>query len=181
MQLNSDIELKHPLWEKAEVVLLNKTNNKDDIGFFKRLIDIFIVACAIGIREDKTITKIDDPLENHKTIGRNTYSSLINTDLKNLLDHMLQNALICSDTIDFDLDERLRLAFDPDYTNGKISAASFLVGFANYGIVQIFEHVKSTSSLLVIDELHEYFNSLTESSYDEILNNLTLEDLIKYN
>ena len=126
----------------------------------------------------KRVNKIDEPLENYKTIGRNTYTSLTNTDLRNILDHMLQNALICSNTIDFDLDERLRLAFDPDYNIPKLGATSFLIGFANYGIEQIFNHIKSTNSLLVIDELHSYFKTLTETNYDEIIKNLTLEKLL---
>lgn len=177
MILNSDLILYHPLWEKADEFLCNK----DAIGLFRRLVDVYIIACAIGIKEDKTITKIENPMDNPKTIGRNTYMSMTNIDLKDLLDHMLQNALICSQTIDLDIDERLKLAFDPDYTNSKISAAGLLNGFANYGIEQIFSQIDSSSPLVVIDQLYKYFESLTESNYDDILQSITLEELIKLN
>ena len=90
---------------------------------------------------------------------------------------MLQNALINSKTIDFDMDERLKLAFDPDYVNNKLSAANFLTGFANYGIERIFEKLTSAASIVGIDELYIYLSSLEESKYDDILANITLEDI----
>ena len=176
MILNSDLILYHPLWEKADEFLCNK----DGVGLFRRLVDVYIIACSIGIKADKAITKLENPMDNPKTIGRNTYMSMTNTDLKDLLDHMLQNALICSSTLDLDMDERLKLAFDPDYTNSKISAASLLNGFANYGIEQIFAHIDSSSPMVVIDQIYKYFESLTESNYDDILQSITLEELINY-
>ena len=173
MILNSDIILSHPLWEKADAELCSK----DRIGLFGRLIDIYILACSIGIKEDKISSATDNPLNPPKSIGRNTYQSIINDNLKKLLDFMLQNALINSQTIDLDLDERLKLAFDPDYNNNKISAANFLTGFANYGIERIFERTSSTASIVGIEELYQYFSSLEESRYDDILANITLEDI----
>lgn len=172
MILNSDFILYHPLWEKADNFLCNR----DAIGLFGRLIDVFIVACSIGIKEDKVLTEIKYPLENPKTIGRNTYMSLQNTDLYDVLSLMLQNAIINSKTLQMDIDERLKLAFDPEYVT-KLSPASFLIGFANYGIERIFENINSDSALVVTDELYKYFESLTDSDYEEILNNLTLEVL----
>lgn len=177
MILNSDLILYHPLWEKADDILCNR----DAVGLFRRLVDVYIIACSIGIKEDRSITKIENPMKTPKSIGRNTYMSMTNTDLKDLLDHMLQNALICSQTLDIAMDERLKLAFDPDYSNNKISAASLLNGFANYGIEQIFAHIDSSSPLVVIDQLYKYFESLTESNYDDILQTITLEKLLENN
>ena len=172
MILNSDLILYHPLWEKADSFLCNK----DAACMFNRLIDVYLIACAIGIKEDKVVTEIQYQLENPKSIGRNTYMSLQNTDLSDSLHIMLQNALINSKTLDLDLDERLKLAFDPEYTT-KLSAATFLNGFANYGIEKIFEHVTSESSLAAIDQMYKYLESLCDSNYEQILNNITLEDL----
>lgn len=173
MQLNSDIILNHPLWERAD----NELCGKEGISLFNRLVDIYLIACSIGIKEDKAITEIAEPLSNPKTIGRNTYMSLINTDLRDLLDYMLQNAIINSKTINYDVDERLKLAFDPDYNISKLSAAGLLTSFANYGIEQIFKQIDSNSSLVAVDEIYKYLSSLEESNYDDLLQSITLEHI----
>ena len=174
MILSSDLILTHPLWERADEELCNKNG----LAIFNRLVDVYLIACAIGIKEDKTILKIDEPLINPKNIGRNTYQSQMNTDLSDTLSFLLQNALINSSTIDFDIDTRLKLAFDPDFEVSKLSAASFLTGFANYGIEQIFNHITSKSSITAVAELYRYFHDLQESKYDDILKYLTLEDIV---
>lgn len=171
MLLNTDIMLYHPIWERADTELCSK----EGISLFNRLVDVYILACAIGIKEDKTLAAPEDVNSVVKTIGRNTYMSLTNTNLRELLDFMLQNAIINSKTLSFDVDERLKLAFDPDYTFSKFSPASFLTGFANYGIDQIFKHIDSQSSLLAVDEIYKYFTSLEESKYEDILKNITLD------
>ena len=171
MILSSDIILNHPLWERADRELV------DSCGIFSRLIDIYLIACAIGIKEDKSIVAIKEAGVEEKSIGRNTYMSIQNIDLHDTLDFMLQNALINSKTLDLDNDERLKLAFDPDYSTNKLSAANILTGFANYGIEQIFSHIDSSSSIVIVDELYKYFNELTESKYDDILKAITLEDV----
>lgn len=173
MQLSSDIEMKNPLWERAD----SKLCVSKELGVFNRLVDVFVLACAIGIKEDKSIsdTTLSSPLAQPKTIGRNTHRE--NLDIRDLLDFMLQNALIHSKTIDFDEDERLKLAFNPDYNNKKIRAADFLVGFANYGIEKIFNNISSTSSLVVEADLYKYFESLANDKYDDILKTITLEEI----
>ena len=90
---------------------------------------------------------------------------------------MLQNAILNSKTINLDTDERLKLAFDPEYNNKKISPMNFLVGFANYGLERIFEKIDTKASIVAIDELYKYFNSLTMSRYDDLLLNFTIEEL----
>ena len=174
MQLTSDIILTYPLWERAD----NELTNEEHLGIFKRLIDVYLIACSIGIKDDKIIEspkEADSSVK--KEIGRNTYTSSINTDLKDMLDFMLQNAIIHSKTIDLDIDERLKLAFNPEYSIAKLSPAAFLTGFANYGIEKIFEQIDSTSSLVAISELREFFEKLSEERFEELLKNITLEDL----
>ena len=171
MDLNSDLVLYHPLWEQAD----NELCNNNELGIFNRLIDIYVLACAIGIKEDKTINDIENPLPTPKTIGRNTHRE--NEDIRNILDFMLQNAIINSTMIDYDIDERLKLAFNPDHTIKKFHPANFLNGFANYGLTKIYEHIETKSSLVALDELYKYFDSLTESKYEEILKNITLDDI----
>lgn len=177
MQLSSDLTMKHPLWERAD----NELCSNSELGIFNRLVDVYVLACAIGIKDDKVIIEesIDNPLSSPKTIGRNTHRE--NLDIRDLLDFMLQNALINSKTISISEDERLKLAFNPDYTNKKINAASFLTGFANYGITQIFNNLTSNSSLVAEAELYNFFESMLNDKYDDILKNITLEDLIGCN
>ena len=175
MRLTSDIILYHKNWERADDELCNEQS----IGLFSRLVDLFLIACAIGIMDDKTSDVPDElSLDNPKNIGRNTYQSIANTDLYDALDFMLQNAILNSKTIDLDQDERLKLAFDPEYNNKKISPMNFLVGFANYGLERIFEKIDSKASIVAIDELYKYFNSLTLSRYDDLLSNFTIEELM---
>ena len=173
MILSSDIEMRHPLWERAD----NELCSSNELGIFNRLVDVYVLACAIGIKEDKVIleNELDSPMSSPKTIGRNTHRE--NTDIRDLLDFMLQNALLRSKTIDLDEDERLKLAFNPDYSIKKIRAAEFLTGFANYGITEIFNNMKSHSSLVAEAELYEYFESLANAPYDKLLDTITLEDL----
>ena len=173
MILSSDLEMRHPLWERAD----NELCSSNELGIFNRLVDVYVLACAIGIKEDKVIneSEIDSPLAAPKTIGRNTHRE--NTDIRDLLDFMLQNALIHSKTLNLDEDERLKLAFNPDYVNKKIKAAEFLTGFANYGLTQIFDNLSSHSSLVAEVELYKYFESLANEQYDDILKSITLEEL----
>lgn len=174
MQLSSDIEMKHPLWARTDDELCSNSQ----LGIFNRLVDVFVIACAIGIQDDQSISDstLSNPLAQPKTIGRNTHRE--NLDIRDILDFMLQNALIHSKTISFDDDERLKLAFNPDYTNKKIRATDFLVGFANYGIEKIFENITSSSSLVAEAELYKYFESKANDKYDEILKTITLENII---
>lgn len=175
MILSTDLEMRHPLWERADDELCSS----NELGIFNRLVDIYVLACAIGIKEDKIISEsdIDNPLSSPKTIGRNTHRE--NSDIRDLLDFMLQNALIHTKTLNIDDDERLKLAFNPDYTNKKIRAAEFLTGFANYGITKIFENIESRSSLVAEGELYRYFESLSNAPYEQILETITLEELKK--
>lgn len=173
MILSSDLVMYHPLWEQAD----DEFCSNGGLGIFVRLIDLYVIACAIGIKEDKVVLDSDiaNPLSSPKTIGRNTHRE--NLDIRDMMDFMLQNALLNSKTIDFGDDERLKLAFNPDYSNKKINAASFLTGFATYGLTQIYKQVKSRSSLVAINELYTYLESLANEKYDDLLKTLTLEPL----
>ena len=172
MILNSDLILYHPFWEKAD----NELVGKDGV-LFNRLVDVYVLACAIGVKEDKTVVEIEITLSTPKSIVRNTYMRPTNTDLNNLLSFMLQNILLNSKTIDLDLDERLKLAFDPDYNANKLRAGELLNGFANYGIEQVFSRIDSVSPLVVVEELHSYFDEKSDTMIDEILKSITLEEL----
>ncbi len=173
MNLNSDLILTHPLWDRAETELI------DTKHIFARLVDIFVIACAIGIQSDKTITEFEQSNQ-ARTIGRNTISNLANQDLRDLMDFMLQNAVLTSKTINLSNDDRIRLAFDPEYSLPKLSPAAFLIGFANYGISEIFNKIDSSeniNNIVLVNELNNYLSSLELKNFDEIFNGITLEEL----
>ena len=146
------------------------------MGLFSRLVDIFLIACSIGIKDDEIIVD-EESSSIVRTIGRNTYQSMINTDLKEQLDYMLQNSIINSKHLPFDIDERLKLAFDPDYKNEKLKPSSFLANFATYGIKKMLDAVKSDSPIVAINELFAYLTTLSESRYEELLKNITLDNI----
>lgn len=175
MILNSDFILYDPLWEKAQDDLMGR------LGLFSRLVDIFLIACAIGIKDDKQIKNedIEYPLAQPKNIGRNTYISQTNSDLSESLNMLLENAIMTSNLIDFDIDERLKLAFNPDYENKKFSPAAFLVAFANYGINEMFKHINcDLPATTVADDLYNYLNDQRESNYQELIETISLDELL---
>lgn len=165
MQLNSNFLLYHPLWEKADTDLVHS------LGLYRRLIDVFVIACAIGIQEDKIIPAKDitEPLENAKEINKSTYQSASNADLDDVLNFMFQNAIINTSHLDWDSDKRLKVALDPDCVIEKFRPTEFLISFANYGIVQIFQHVnQSTHSAAIIQkELNDYYQEIVDKNYYE--------------
>lgn len=169
MELSSDINLTHPLWSRAD----NELCNNNEIGIFNRLVDVYVIACAIGIHDDKTISYVEEQDAVSKSIGRSTHRE--NDDLRTMLEFMLQNALLHSKTIKYDMDERLKLAFDPTYNVKNFSAASFLTGFANYGLEQIFNKIDSKSSLVVVSEIYDLLEGMTAARYDEILKQIALD------
>ena len=44
-------------------------------------------------------------------------------------------------------------------------------------VTKIFENLASRSSLVAVSELYTYFESVSDSQYDELLKNITLEDV----
>ena len=168
--------LAHPLWQRADDELINHHK------IFSRLVDIFLIACAIGIKDDKCIpnSEIEYPLDPPKSIGRNTYLSMNNSDLHDILYFLLQNAIITSKQIDYTSEDRLKLAFNPDFEDKKFSPPQFLVGFANYGIEQMYSVINNDlPSVAIANSLHQYLSSQIETGYEDILAGLTLEELIQ--
>lgn len=158
MQLQTDIQLYSPLWERADNELVEGKK------IFKRLVDVYVLACAIGIREDKYIDELPEKLDSPKHIGRNTYLSPINTDLADILDFLLLNAIIHTKKYPWDDELRLEYAFS-DKNPEKFSATGFMNGFANYGIEQIFNAIDSDSSLIATHEILNYFDKLVNDTY----------------
>lgn len=170
MNISGDIQLRHSLWKDAQERYL-----KDFI--FERLVDLFIVACSIGIKEDKIIENDLTSDDDCVSIGRNTYL-VKNEDLSTIITFLFQNAVLNSKHINFDSNTRLRIAFDPDFpdanTKINLSPTSFLVKFATYGLSVLNDkynsndlaHVISIKDLLDEHIMEDYSDILEEIKKD---------------
>ena len=170
MIISGDILLRHSLWNEAEEKLCN--------GFiFARLVDLFIVACSIGIKEDKIIENDLSDDDRIKSIGRNTYL-VKNEDLTAIINFMFQNAVLNSKHINFDDKTRLRIAFDPDFPEEKtkinLSPTGFLVKFATYGLKQLLD-LYNQNDLTYISNLKDFLDSKTIPDYSSIIEEIEKE------
>lgn len=181
MEIKGDISLKYSGWADDivdQLVINNK--NSDTTAIFGRTIDLFIVACAIGICEDKRVP--NDGAKEYNSIGRNTY--ITNDDVSRIFHFLLENAIITTKTIDFDIETRMKLAFDPNFNIEKFSANNFLIEFANYGIDKLSEKVTKhdIESLINITDLlknmmsPDYTKMLEEIQKD--LEEIDLEEIL---
>lgn len=154
MKFSTDIILKRKCWSKMETLLEQK--------IFSRQVDIFILACSIGICEDKFLS--DDPEDNmfeEKSIGRNTLNN--NDDLNELLVYLYQNAVLNTKNIDLSVDERKQAAFDLDseIKVADMSCQVLLTRFADYGMSILAEKVTDhpIETLDAIIELMDYYKN----------------------
>ena len=165
MEFKTDIFLKHSCWEKAEFI-------KNQLGFFNRMIYIFIVAASIGIAKDQTV---ENENVDEKTIGRNTLQ--INQDINSLITFLYQNAMLNSKKIDLPMNERKKIAFNHDNVDSKYNPSIFLVGYANYGMIQLANCITDhdiESIQNIVDLIKTYKENAIIS--DEELDNLDLEE-----
>lgn len=148
VQYNSDIMFRYSLWEKADDLLVK---NESGLSIFRRLVDLFIFACAIGVQADKKvdndITTNDNPI---KSISRNTITS--NPDLYNLIEFIFQIFVLGSKEFDgFDNERKMRIAFDPDFSEFPNNPVSLLIPYANYGVTEILNCVSENESSTIED------------------------------
>ena len=164
MNISGDIFLRHTLWKEAQDKYC-----KDSI--FERLVDLFIVACAIGIKEDNIIENDLSSDDDCPSIGRSTYL-VKNEDLTTIITFLFQNAVLNSKHINYDANTRLRIAFDPDFpdanTKINLSPTSFLVKFATYGLTKLEEKYISNDLALIMN-LKELLDEHIQEDYSDLL------------
>ena len=165
MRLTADIILKGTHWEKLREILIDK------LGIFSRVVDYFVIATSIGIASD-LIDEADGDFS--MTIARDTYQT--NYDLSDIFDFMLKNALLTSNHINLSMDERMKMAFDDDYNDDKISLGSLLVKFANYGAKKILE-ICNEHDLDTMDQLIELIKGYMDNNYKDRINDLSPFDI----
>lgn len=175
MNISGDILLRHSLWKEAY-----DRYCKDSI--FDRLVDLFIVACSIGIKEDEIIENDLSSDDDCLSIGRTTYL-VKNEDLTTIVTFLFQNAVLNSKHIDFDANTRLRIAFDPDFpdsgTKINLSPTAFLVKFATYGLTKMDEKYLANDLALIMN-LKDLLDEHIQDDYSELLEEIK-RDMEEFN
>lgn len=170
MLISGDILLRHSLWNEAEEKLCD--------GFiFSRLVDLFIVACCIGIKDDEIIENDLTDDDRIKSIGRTTYL-VKNEDVNAIFYFMFQNAILNTKHVNFDNDTRMRIAFDPDFPDEKtkinLSPTGLLVKFANYGLKQLFD-LFNQNEQIYIENIKELLDSKITPDFSDIIGDIEKE------
>ena len=175
MDIRGDISLKYIGWDDERInQLVYSSSVPNSTAFFGRTIDLFIVACSIGILEDKRIP--NDGLKEYNSIGRNTY--ITNDDVSRIFHFLFENAILTSQTVNFDNETRMKLAFDSNYNLDKFSPNNFLVEFSNYGIDKIWS-ARTNHDIETITNIMEMLKNLVDSDFEKLKNEIfkTLEEI----
>ena len=170
MELSGDILLKNELWNQVEEKKL-----LGDGCFFSYLYELFVVACSIGIREDKILENDLNDDSPCRSIARTVYG-IKNDNLKNMLYYLFQNAVLNTKLLNYDDDTRMRIAFDPDFyvkDDKQISSATaFLVKFSNYGLEKLFE-AYDDNPMLYAENMKELFGEVySTGDFSNLMNEL---------
>jgi hypothetical protein len=136
-------------------------------GLFQRFVDIFILALAIGVNEDKIVEESEGIiLENPKNIPRNTI--ITNSEVSERIEFLYQNAVLNSKHLSFNDEIRMKLAFDDEFSIDGFRQWDFITKFANYGMKLISEKI-TNYDMLTLEGIVELIR--------ESCNNITLEEI----
>lgn len=165
MDFRSDVVLKGAAWDNTIKDLGKIFNTRTNFS-------IYLLAMSIGIMYDQRIDKLDETEESEPHNVPRTVLSSQNIDGR--IDFMFQAAILTSQTIDFDEDKRLQLAFgDVDDSFKKME---FLTEFANFGVTKLAEKI-GTSNLESMENIKNFLVSTLEGRNFDI-DALTVDDLI---
>lgn len=165
MDFRSDVILKGAAWDNT-IKGLGKIFSK------RTNFSIYLLAMSIGIMYDQRIEKLEETVESEPHNVPRTVLTSQNMDGR--IDFMFQAAILTSQTIDFDEDKRLQLAFgDNEDTFKKME---FLTEFANFGATKLAEKV-GTSELESMENIKNFLVSTLEGRNFDI-DALSEEDLL---
>lgn len=165
MDFRSDIMLRGTAWNKT-------INSLSSIFSSRPKYNIYLLSLSIGIMYDKRIDKLEESEEDEEySVPRN----VLNTQSSDgRLDFMYQSAILTSQTVDYDEDARLEMAFgDTTESSKKIS---FLTEFANFGVTKL-EELIGTSNLESMENIKNFLVSTLEGRNFDI-DALSEEDLL---
>lgn len=161
-----NVVLKGTAWDQV-------IPNLKNIFASRPMYNVYIISMAIGIMYDKRIEKLGETDES------DTYSVpktvLITQNMDGRIDFMFQAAILTSQTVDYDEDKRLELAFGEN--NDSFRKIEFLTEFANFGATKLAEKVGS-SDLESMENIKNFLVSTLEGRNFDI-DALSDEDLLE--
>lgn len=164
MILNSNLSFKHSAWLKMQELYPVQGGPKPKIAIFPRLIDLFIVACSIGMKNNERVE--NDGSEELASVNSKTYNDPINDDIKRTLDYLLKILILTMDIPelkDYDRSTKEKLAFSSDFVVDKFNAASVLCEYANAGVVKL-ESLITEQDTETISNIVTYLEDLKNST-----------------
>ena len=165
MEFRSDIVLRGTAWDKT-------INGLASIFSSRPKYNIYLLSLSIGIMYEKRIEKLDESEEGESyNVPRNVLST---QGSDGRLDFMYQSAVLTSQTVDYDEDTRLEMAFGDTTESSKKIA--FLTEFANFGATKLAEKV-GTSNLESMENIKNFLVSTLEGRNFDI-DALSEEDLM---
>lgn len=164
MDFRSDVILKGTAWDKT----IRKLSS---IFSSRPYFNIYLLSMAIGIMYDKRIEKLEESEDSEAYNVPRTV--LIKQNMDGRIDFMYQAAILTSQTVDYDEDQRLEMAFG-DNVEG-VKKIDFLTEFANFGASKLAEKVGS-SDLESMENIKNFLVSTLEGRNFDI-DALTDEDL----
>lgn len=164
MDFRSDVILKGIAWDQT----IRKLSS---IFSSRPYFNIYLLSMAIGIMYDKRIEKLEESVDSEPYNVPRTV--LIKQNMDGRIDFMYQAAILTSQTVDYDEDQRLEMAFG-DNVEG-IKKIDFLTEFANFGASKLAEKVGS-SDLESMENIKNFLVSTLEGRNFDI-DALTDEDL----
>lgn len=165
MDFRSDVVLRGTAWDQT-------IKNLGRIFSTRTHFSIYLLSMSIGIMYDKRIEKLEetdesDPYNVPRTV-------LIKQNMDGRIDFMYQAAILTSQTVDYDEDKRLELAFGDN--NDSLRKMDFLTEFANFGATKLAEKVGS-SDLESMENIKNFLVSTLEGRNFDI-DALSDEDIL---
>lgn len=165
MDFRSDVVLKGTAWD-------NTIKDLGKIFSTRTNFSVYLLAMSIGIMYDQRIDKLDETDESEPHNVPRTVLTSQNMDGR--IDFMFQAAILTSQTIDFDEDKRLQLAFGDN--NDSFKKMEFLTEFANFGATKLAEKA-GISNLESMENIKNFLVSTLEGRNFDI-DTLSEEDLL---
>lgn len=150
MDFRSDVVLRGDAWDKA-------INDLGNIFSTRTNFSIYLLAMSIGIMYDKRIDKLEDSETGEPHNVPRTVLNNQNTDGR--IDFMFQAAILTSQTVDFDEEKRLEIAFGDNSDTFK--KMEFLTEFANFGVTKLVEKI-GDSDLESMENIKNFLVSTLE-------------------
>lgn len=168
MEITTDIVLKGSKWRKALIAFAPFFPQSSQPNY-----SLYIISMSIGMmydkQEDIAGEETDEDKELRPSVPRTVLHSH-NTDL----DFLFQSAILTSDLVSYNEDQRMSLAFDPK-CDIKINKLEFMTKFANFGVGKLLDQA-SDEPLESMENLKKFLASTFEG-YNYEIDGISDEDL----